>query len=132
MVLKAFTKNYADNSTESGFQFTFFCDVCQDGYKSQFVPSKTYKKGGLFRGLGQVASMGASITGHYGTGYAVGTGSNVLSERFQGMTPEWHKEHDEAFDRMQNEATGHFHRCPRCHQWVCENDWNEQGGLCVN
>jgi hypothetical protein len=131
MVLKAFTKNYDDNSTEAGFQFTFFCDICQDGYKSQFIASKTYKKAGLFRGLGRAASIGASITGHYGTGSAAGGGADVLSERFQGMTPEWHKEHDEAFDTASNEATGHFHRCPKCHLWVCENDWNEQDGLCV-
>ena len=37
----------------------------------------------------------------------------------------------EAFGRAQNEAKGHFHRCPKCTKWVCENDWNEQEGLCV-
>ena len=54
-----------------------------------------------------------------------------MSERFQGMTPEWHKEHEQAFELAQNEAKGHFHRCTRCHKYVCEDDWNEQEGLCV-
>jgi len=103
MPLQPFTDNFADNSTEAGFQFTFYCDLCQEGYKTRFIESKTYKKGR----------------------------SDILSERFQGMTPEWHKEHEAAFAIAQNEAKGHFHRCPKCRKWVCDNDWNEQEGLCV-
>lgn len=55
-MLNAFTRNYADNSTEAGFQFTFYCDICNDGFKSSFVESDTYKKGQLFRGIGRGAS----------------------------------------------------------------------------
>lgn len=62
---------------------------------------------------------------------AVERGAGILTERFEGMSPQWHKEHEEAFGRAQNEAEGHFHRCPKCTKWVCENDWNEQEGLCV-
>ena len=47
-MLQSFTRNYEDNSTEAGFQFTFYCDLCEDGYKSSFIESETYKKG---RGL---------------------------------------------------------------------------------
>ena len=47
------------------------------------------------------------------------------------MSPEWHKEHEAAFEVAQNEAKEHFYRCPKCKHWVCENDWNEQEGLCV-
>jgi acetyl-CoA carboxylase beta subunit len=47
------------------------------------------------------------------------------------MSPDWHKEHEKAFEVAQNEAKGHFQRCPRCKKYVCENDWNEQEGLCV-
>lgn len=43
-MMTAFTRNYEDNSTEAGFQFTFYCDVCNDGYKTSFVESETYKK----------------------------------------------------------------------------------------
>lgn len=131
MALQPFTRNFADNSTEAGFQFTFFCDICNDGYKTKFVESKTYKKGGLLRGLGSAVSLGSSLVGLHGVERAVERGADILTERFEGMSPQWHKEHEEAFGRAQNEAMGHFHRCPKCTRWVCENDWNEQEGLCI-
>lgn len=40
-MLQSFTRNYEDNSTDAGFQFTFYCDICEDGYKSEFVESQT-------------------------------------------------------------------------------------------
>ena len=131
MALQPFTRNFADNSTEAGFQFTFFCDHCNDGYKTEFVESKSYKKGSLLRGLGRAASLGASILGKSGTGYQIDRGANILSERFQGMSPEWQKEHEVAFELAQNEAKEHFRRCPKCTKYVCENDWNEQATLCI-
>jgi len=131
MALQPFTRNFADNSTEAGFQFTFFCDICNDGYKTKFVESKTYKKGGLLRGLGSAVSLGSSLLGLHEVERAVGRGTDILTERFEGMSPQWHKEHEEAFERAQNEAKGYFHRCPKCTKWVCESDWNEQEGLCV-
>lgn len=131
MALIGFTDNFADNSTEAGFQFTFYCDFCQEGYKTQFVDSKTYKKAGLFRGLGKALSVGATVLGKSGIGSTIERGADILTERFEGMSPEWHREHEEAFKFAQNEAKGHFHRCPKCTKWVCENDWNEQDGLCT-
>jgi hypothetical protein len=125
-----FTKNYADNSTEAGFQFTFFCDNCSDGYKTNFVASKTYKKAGFLRGLGRAASIASSMTGR-GGGYGVESGTDVIAERYQGMSPEWHKEHEEAFKLAQNEAMGHFHKCPKCMSWVDDTCWNDEDGLCV-
>ena len=47
-------------------------------------------------------------------GYTAERGSNILSERFEGRSPEWQKEHEQAFERAQNEAKQHFHRCPNC------------------
>lgn len=132
MPLQPFTDNFADNSTEAGFQFTFFCDLCQEGHKTKFIESKTYKKAGLLSGLGKAISLGATILGQSGLGSTIERGSDILTERFQGMSPEWHKEHESAFGLAQNEAKGHFHRCPKCKRWVCENDWNEQEGLCVD
>jgi len=132
MTMQAFTDNYQDNSTEAGFQFTFFCDICHEGYKTRFQESKTYKKGKLFGGLGKAISFGASLLGKDSLGYKAERGSDILSERFHGMSPEWQREHDAVFETAQNEAKGHFIRCPRCKRWVCENDWNEQEGLCVD
>lgn len=130
--LIAFTDNYADNSTEAGFQYTFFCDLCKEGYKTRFIQSKTYKKKGLFRGIGQIAGAATQMAGHYNIGYGVERGTSVLEQRYTGMSPEWHKEYEKAFEEAQNEAKGHFHRCAKCKDWVCDNDWNEQEGLCVN
>lgn len=131
MTLQPFTRNYEDNSTEAGFQFTFFCDLCRDGYKTTFIESKTYRKSGLFKGIARGVSVGASLLGNYHIGYNVERGMDIYTERFEGMSPEWHKEHEQAFQIAQNEAKQHFQRCPRCRQWVCEDDWNEQEGLCV-
>ena len=52
MPLQPFTRNYQDNSTDAGFQFTFNCDICNDGYKTNFIASKTYKKRGFWKGVG--------------------------------------------------------------------------------
>jgi hypothetical protein len=130
MPLQPFTRNFDDLSTEAGFQFVFKCDICSDGYKTNFVQSKTYKKAGFFRGLGKAVSIGSELAGRH-EGYSIERGTDSVSERFRGMTPEWHKEHEQAFELAQNEAKGHFFRCPRCHKYVCESDWNEQEGLCV-
>jgi len=131
MGLQPFTSNYKDNSTEAGFQFTFYCDICKEGYRTKFIESKTHKRSGLFRGLGRAISIGTSLAGKSGIGHIFERGTDVLSERFQGMSPEWHREHEATFELAQNEAKMHFHRCPRCRKWICENDWNEQEGLCV-
>lgn len=129
--LIGFSDNFADNSTEAGFQFTFFCDNCREGYKTRFVESRTHRKGKFFRNIGRIAGTAAQMTGQYKLGHGLTTGGDVLSERHQGMTPEWHKEHEIAFEQTQNEIKEHFERCPKCTHWVCENCWNEQQGLCV-
>lgn len=131
MALKPFTRNFEDNSTEAGFQFTFYCDICEDGYRTEFIESKTYKKRGFLQGLAKGGSVVASLLGAHNIGHNLERGADVLSQRFEGMSPEWHKEHETAFEKAQNEAMGHFHRCHKCHHWVCEADFNEQDGLCV-
>jgi hypothetical protein len=133
-MLQAFTRNYNDNSTDAGFQFTFHCDICNDGVKSSFVESKTYKKKKGSRLLGQGASILGNLLGGQAQqfGYATERGSNVLSERFEGQSPEWQKEHEQAWVRCQNEAKEHFHRCPSCNKYVCDHCFNEDEGLCVD
>ena len=133
-MLQAFTRNYHDNSTDAGHQFTFYCDICKDGFKSSFIESDTYKKKKgsklLGQGLGLVGSlMGGTIRNLTNTAER---GGNILSDRFDGKSPEWQKEHEKAFERAQNEAMEHFHRCPACNNYVCEHCWNEDEGLCVS
>ena len=132
-MLKSFTRNFHDNSTEAGFEFTFFCDICNDGYKSSFVKSETYGKGKLLKGLGAGASIIGSLAGGRGhnVGYGADRATDVLAERFDGRSPDWLKEHERAFEHAQNEAKEHFHRCPGCTQYVCDSCWNEDTGLCT-
>ncbi|MDR1773422.1 MAG: zinc ribbon domain-containing protein [Clostridioides sp.] len=133
-MLQAFTRNYQDNSTEAGFQFTFYCDTCNDGFKSSFIESETYKKRKGARLLGQgISLVGGLVGGKIGNiAYRAERGSDILSERFEGRSPEWQKEHENAFARAQNEAKNHFHRCPNCNRYMCEHCWNEDEGLCVD
>jgi predicted amidophosphoribosyltransferase len=132
-VLQAFTRNYRDNSTEAGFQFTFYCDVCSDGFKSSFIESETYRKRGLLRGLGSGASiLGGFVGGRLSSlSHSAGRASDVLGERFEERSPEWQKEHERAFERAQNEARQHFHRCPNCNGYVCDQCFNEDAGMCT-
>lgn len=130
--LISFTSNMTDNSTEAGFQFTFYCDLCREGYKTKFIESQTYKKRKLIKGIGSLISAATQMAGKYGLGHGAERAADAISQKFSGMSPEWHKEHEAAFELAQNEAKGHFKRCPKCKKWVCENDWNEQEGLCVD
>jgi len=132
-VVQSFTRNYADNSTDAGFQFTFYCDNCQDGFRSSFIESDTYKRKSGLRGLAQGASILGSLIGGRASsvGSAAQRGGDVISQRFEGQGPEWHKEHEKAFERGQNEAMRNFPRCPACNRYVCSHCWNEDEGLCV-
>jgi len=132
-MMQAFTRNYEDNSTDAGFQFTFYCDVCHDGFRSSFIQSSTYKKGsllrGLTRGIGAAGSLFGGVLGDISS--AAYQGEHVLGERFEGQSPEWQKEHEKAFAMAQNEAKQHFHRCHKCHSWVCDTCFNDEAGLCA-
>lgn len=128
--MQPFTRNFVDNSDETGFKFTFNCDICGDGYNTRFQEAKSHKKAGFFKGLGAAATVGSSLLGS-GVGYSLGHGADAYAQKFSGMSAQWHKEHEAAFEIAQNEAKDHFQRCPKCRKYVCENDWNEQEGLCV-
>jgi len=132
-MMKAFTNNYHDNSTDAGFEFTFNCDVCNDGCKSSFIESETYKKKKGSRLIGQSANLIGSIAGGRArtAGSAANQGGNIMSERFNGKPPEWQKEHEAAFEKAQNESKQYFHRCPNCNKYVCDQCWNEDAMLCT-
>jgi len=132
-MMQAFTRNYEDNSTDAGFQFTFYCDHCRDGFKSSFIESSTYKKGRSIRGLGEGVSMLGRLAGGAlgNVAWESERAGDILSQNFQGQSPAWQKEHQEAFEAAQNEARGHFHRCNSCSSYVCDACFNEDEGLCV-
>ena len=133
-MMQAFTRNYEDNSTDAGFQFTStaMCATMVSGRRSS--NPKPTKKGNLLRGLSRGIGAASSLLGGGvlgGLSRMAYAGEHVLGERFQGMSPEWHKEHEKAFAAAQNEAKRHFHRCNKCHQWVCDSCWNDEVGLCA-
>jgi len=127
-----FTDNFEDNSTDAGFQFTFFCDKCHEGYKTSFRKSKTTNRGGLLRTFGDAAGTLGRLTGKSNIGYSLDRGTDVLGDRFDGQSAAWQKEHQQAFERAQNETKGRFNRCPKCTTWVCDNCWNEAVDLCID
>lgn len=76
--------------------------------------------------------LGSLLGGRLGNlGYSLERGGSILSDRFEGMSPEWQKEHETAFERSKNEAQQHFHRCHSCRKWVCDSCFNEDEGLCT-
>ncbi len=132
-MLHSFTRNYNELSTDAGFQFEFYCDCCGNGFKSTFQESSTYQKkkkterfggfsatlGGLMRGVGS------------DLGYALERGSNYVGDRYDGQSPQWRKEQEQAFDAAQEEVRPMFRKCPSCNKWVCADCWNEEEGLCT-
>lgn len=131
MSIKPFTDNFADNSTDAGFQFTFSCAVCGEGYKTEFIEASSTKKGNILKAVGGIFGAAAQIAGKYNVGYGIEKVTDVITEKHEGKSPAWRKEYDAAFEKAQSEAKAHLYRCPKCMQWVCENCWNEQENLCV-
>lgn len=133
-MLHAFTRNHSDLSTEAGFQFEFFCDCCNNGFKSTFKPSKTYdqrQKSGRFGRM--ASSLGGLLGGRASDlGWALERGSDYMSGRFDSQSPEWRKEYEIAFDEAQAEIQGQFRKCPACNKWTCPDCWNEDEGLCTD
>ncbi|MDO4581773.1 MAG: zinc ribbon domain-containing protein [Bacillota bacterium] len=133
-MLNAFTRNYTDNSTEAGFQFTFYCDICNNGFKSSFIESSTYNKRKGLQNLTRGASVLGNVLGGaaHNIGWGINRAGDILSERFEERSPEWQREHEQAFIAAQSEAQRHFRRCHACHKWVCANCFNEDEGMCVD
>lgn len=123
-------RNVQDLSGEKGFQWKFDCDIGGEGFTTSFIPSRSgataRKLGFLGRGLEAAGSI-AGTSSLYGIGHAADSAG-----QFQSMSAAWHKEHDAAFQQAVNEAKVHFRKCPRCKLYVCEEDWNDEAGLCTN
>ena len=129
-MLHSFTRNYNDLSSESGFQFEFYCDCCGNGFKSTFVQSSTYGKKSRSEKFGRAASGLGGLFGGL-VGDVVSRGGDLLGNRNVYDTPEWRKEQEKAFDEAQEEVRPQFRRCPSCNLWVCSDCWNEDEGLCT-
>ncbi len=56
-----FTKKCSDQSIETGYQFTFICDINGEEYKTGFYESRTATKGAKLRMVGKGVNIGASV-----------------------------------------------------------------------
>jgi RNA polymerase subunit RPABC4/transcription elongation factor Spt4 len=115
MALIQFTRNYHDLSTDTGFQFEFFCDRCGNGYQTEFQASTL---GTVTNALDAAGNLFGGIFGS-----AANAARNVRSAA-------WEKAHDNAFAASVEEAKPHFHKCKRCGHWVDDDCWNDERSLC--
>ena len=140
MPLQSFTRKFDNHSTEEGFQFTFYCDISNDPYKTKFIASQAGKKAGWSKLVGKGLDFGASVAERLPLGQKqdvekVGEKGKDLTDeiakKFGSMSPGWHREHDAGFEVAQKEAEEHFRRCPICKRWACDYCWNDPKGMCV-
>ncbi len=114
----AFTRNYTDHSSDTGYQFEFHCDKCGNGYRSSFQTSALGVGGKLAKGLGSLFGGGNL--------FAAGQASEYMKDGLRG--PAW----DTAFQHAVEEIKPKFHQCGRCGHWVCpEVCWNEGRQQCM-
>jgi len=113
-----FTDNVEDLSTETGFQFKFFCEGCGNGYMSSWKANKLGVAGSLLRGAGSLfgGMLGRASQSAYDVQDAIGGPA-----------------HDAAMTEAVNEIRPLFVQCKRCGNWVCrEICWNAERSLCKN
>jgi hypothetical protein len=100
-----FRDNYHDISTNSGFQFEFYCERCHDAWRSPF---DRYAAGTLENALGAAESL---LGGFFGS--ARNAVSNITSAGYS-------RAKDDALRSAVKQAVPHFHKCPRCSQNMCD------------
>jgi len=116
-----FSDNYKDLCVESGvsagFQFEFYCERCNDTWRTEFVP---YRGGRASGWVGKATGLFGGLLGQAG-------------DALEGLAESrWGQERDQAFRAAVDQAKDHFHRCARCYQYVCDICWNREKGLCLN
>lgn len=120
-----FTQNSRDLSNaygdDAGFEFEFYCQRCGDTWRSGF---ENYTLGRASGWLRRASSMASNVTSNVGWDVANTVGGLADAG--------WHKARDAAFQRAISKADGHFNRCAKCTQHVCEKCWNAERGMCRN
>ncbi|MGE5675862.1 MAG: zinc ribbon domain-containing protein [Mycobacterium leprae] len=112
-----FTRNHNDLSTDRGYQFDFFCDICGNSYRSPYQASVAGTVTDVLRGAGSL--LGGFL-------HNAGDAAYNMQRAVGGRA------HDQAFRAAVEAVQPHFHQCGRCGKWVClEVCWNEDRGLCV-
>jgi hypothetical protein len=116
-----FSSNVQDLSNSSGvdagFQFEFYCQRCNDRWRTRFKPYRSGQASGWIQ-------KGASMFGGL-----LGNASSVLDGMAQAG---WHSARDEAFTEAVADGKAHFNRCGNCHDYVCGPCFDDANGLCFN
>ena len=113
-----FTRNYADHSTQQGFQFEFRCDRCGNGFRTPFKPFALSTIDGV---LDTASSLLGGIFGQ----------ARDVSSRLTEAQRE--RAREAAFLEASEQIRPHFKQCPKCNAWVCKKScWSEKRGLCKN
>ncbi|XXF77589.1 zinc ribbon domain-containing protein [Myxococcaceae bacterium GXIMD 01537] len=112
-----FSDNHNDLSTDTGFQFEFYCENCRDAWRSPF---DRYATGTLENVLGAADGLLGGLFGR--AREAVG------HMRSAG----WQQARDTALRAAVTKAKEHFHRCPRCSNHHCDKCWNADEGTCIS
>jgi membrane protease subunit (stomatin/prohibitin family) len=112
-----FRDNYHDLSTQTGFQFEFFCEHCHDAWRSPF---DRYAAGTVEGVLGAAENLFGGLFG--GARNAL---NNVSSAGYSSAK-------DAALRSASQKAAARFHRCPRCAQNMCDKCWNPDEGVCIS
>jgi len=126
-----FTKNFKDRSSDSGFQFEFFCDragsAWMPGWLAYHFPencSYSYVSSLQQYPVGvanKVKEATSWLTMHFPQIKGAGEALNSI-----------HKEAwDAAFNSAAQEAKRHFRYCKKCDKWVCAHScFSETSGTC--
>jgi hypothetical protein len=121
-----FADNYRDMSEEqgarAGFQFEFYCERCNMTWQSDFVP---FKSGQAAAWMDKASGFLGGVLG--GVGTAIGSAGDAVAGVGEAT---YGTERDKAFKAALDEAMANFHRCPKCVQYVCDQCWNTEAGLC--
>jgi hypothetical protein len=117
-------KNYRDLSTGSrelnaGFQFEFFCEQCDDSWRSPFKP---YRVGQATAWYQRFASLFYSFTAvRISRVTDTLLDSNMMAAKAKAQ----------ALEEAEATASQRFQRCSNCHRYVCANDWSSSAQQCV-
>lgn len=116
-----FADNYQDlsqpNGVDAGFQFQFYCERCNDTWRTKYKPYRS----------GQASGWVSKAAGFFGG--IVGGASTALEGMAQAG---WNSARDEAFTEAVEEAKKQFHRCAKCFQYVCASCVDKSSGMCFN
>lgn len=118
-----FSDNYRDLSqqygTGAGFQFEFYCECCNDTWRSPFQPYRSGQASGWMR---EISGFASNLLGSLGSS---------VDNAVDGLAKAgWGTARDEAFEQATQAAKAHFHRCARCHNYACDRCWSVDSGLC--